>query len=241
MRSCCLFLLLLLCAAPLDGTELNPHVLEEIVSTFATAAGLRPSDLQLKQFGFLMALTPKQCTGDNRVWYRPFNQNTGVHVTGSPNFFTNVPDLNYMAVYPYIGNVCSEKKILFSQDQNQPSPAQSFANNADKILRAGGCVLFFTTNTPCLEKCFSGKQDCDIVSPLLAQPFSNWGYSNINRPIHKYFIYTKVFGRDNRNLVSIKEGFTRLDNSKQYLFRKCSKDANSVKCIPCDANNNFCL
>ncbi|XP_041034632.1 uncharacterized protein LOC121272186 [Carcharodon carcharias] len=235
MKSVSLLVLAFLCARKLDATELNDEVLAKIVNDFRKA-----QQKNYKQFSFLLALNPKQCNAYEDNLYINANISSGKpHIDKSPNSFT--APLNYIAVYPNPSKICSEYKILFMKRENQ-RVAVWFANNVQS-LKNGGCVIFYTENTPCTKKCFSGKHFKDITEPLLDHPFDTWRTDN-NTTIHKYFVYGQVYRCDQGNKPRIIHHFRCLDEFEidpagSFLFRKCSE--NKLSCGRCDKNNDYCV
>ncbi|XP_078057025.1 uncharacterized protein LOC144481750 [Mustelus asterias] len=228
MKSVSLLLLVCLCARELGSTKLNNGVLRTIVKDFQKA-----KEGNRNQFSFLIALNPEQCLGQQKILYLSNGTNTSPpKIANSLNEFRE--PLNYLAVYPDSGKQCSEFKILF-QDRDGKLTSEWFAEKIN-ALSAGGCVIFYTTNTPCTEKCFSGKW-MDISCPLLFRPFRDWK-SEGQHPIHKYFVYTQVYSCDENNTNVIIQGFNRLNAPGNFLFRKCEENK---ACEKCARENNYCV
>ncbi|XP_067834705.1 uncharacterized protein [Heptranchias perlo] len=239
-------LLFLLWAPTSDGAELNTDVLSLIVSDFRPEAVTedengRPTD---RQFAFLMALTPTECRNRN-VFGGYFPPGIRGTVTPSIKYNTanslNHPRLNYMAVFPHTGEQCSEYKLLYLTDDDRnlginTIAAQSFQNKLHARKMTVGCVIFYTRNTPCIRNCFSGNQNCEIVSPLSGSPFNTaWGNQNIG----KYFVFSEVFRRDNNpeSIRIIREKLQQIKGAG-FIIRRC--DGNQIQCQDCNAPD-YCV
>lgn len=222
-----------------QATEISPANLNYIVNQFHNAAGTPSStDKALKQFAFLMVLNSTQCSkGIN-------NFNPSVR---NPKPEEN---RNYIATQPAkMANkgkqiCCSETNLLFSYAPNERPAAQIFAGlqTVRNTLQVGGCVIFYTTNTPCSRRCF-GQADYDIIAPLTAVPFSTW---KSNNNIHMYFVYSEQYlpTKDLTTAASYDQfkqlttsGFQRLSNNNFYLIYRCGNN----QCRVCEQNNVFCL
>lgn len=237
----CYWLLLCALTATCCSTELNPKALKRIVEDFLNVAG--PTSTGFKQFSFLMALTPQQCQ-NGKVTYKP--QGPVIDNNLEP---TQSKNPNYISVYPdYTTNDnspkrCTEYKLLFPSKSQQQSPAQMFEQIANRqILRTdGGCVIFFTTNTPCTNKCFSGDENCDISNPLGENPFQNWRKEK--KSVHQYFVYMQQYRYDvsEADTAAIIKKFNNLANM-EFRISRCYKENNVLQCkTDCKSNTKFCL
>ncbi|GCB75439.1 uncharacterized protein [Scyliorhinus torazame] len=235
MRSVALLLLAVLCVSELNATELNDGVLTRIVKDFRDVG-----DEAKDQFSFLIALDPGQCTSYQENLYLNCGKRSKLpSISKTPDDF-NV-SLNYMAVYPDKGQACSEYKILFNKREGK-RVSEWFGKNI-KVLQKGGCVIFFTENTPCTYKCFSGKPKTDIAAPLLSNPFDSWRTDG-DIDVHKYFVYGEVYDIDKeKNKPWVIHHFQCMDEFAvdphgSFLFRQCQEN---LLCRHCDRQNDYCV
>lgn len=240
MKLCYWLLLLGALTATCYSTELTPAALQRIVNDFLHEIERKP-DGGTKQFSFLIALRADQCRNYGRVTYINQNEPHGIPKNPVQNIGNND---NYIATRPDPFGTrpeqkrCSEYKLLFPPGGNLQSPAVRFQANGDRILAGGGCVIFFTTNTPCTKKCFSNDQNCDIVPQLNAAPFQIWrnlqDQNNMNS-VHQYFVYMKRFGSD--AIPDIVNRFAQLAN-QGFQISRC----NGIQCdTNCNQINHYCL
>ncbi|XP_041097865.1 uncharacterized protein LOC121309061 isoform X2 [Polyodon spathula] len=235
----CYWLLLCALTATCHSTVLEPKALKRIVEDFLSVAG--PTRTGFKQFSFLMALTPQECQ-NGKVTYRPqgpvINNNFEPTPSKNPNYISAYPD--YTADDENQKR-CTEYKLLFPSKSQKQSPAKMFEQIANsKVLRPnGGCVIFFTTNTPCTNKCFSGDENCDISKPLGENPFQNWGKES--KSVHQYFVYMQQYRYDITDTNAIIEKFKNLANM-HFRISRCYKENNVLQCkTDCNSNPKFCL
>ncbi|XP_067881413.1 uncharacterized protein [Heterodontus francisci] len=242
MRTLCLFMLVLFWIPESDAAALNGNVLAEIVSQFRQVPDSEPSDMEGGgQFSFLMALTPEQCTGANinqNVQFVP-SYSGGPVIKGSVNYFLNNPLINYIAVYPYQGSRCSESKLLhFTQEDwdygRSDSAAlllQNIINNRPVYNRLQvGCVILYTTYTPCIRSCFSDYENCEILGALGQQPFS---HSWAGAQIQKYFVFSKLYPHDNNmNRIPIVRNKLGEVAEAGFNIRMCD-GTSGIYCIEC--------
>ncbi|XP_069490515.1 uncharacterized protein [Ambystoma mexicanum] len=229
-----LCLLSLLSVNLMQATKIPPEHLAYIVKQFHQARGSgSESNNDFKQFAFLMVLNEEQCT------------------KGISDFNPTVPqkvpegDWKYIALKPGRATINGKREIRYCAEARMlltdPSPAAAFGNieAVQDTLACGGCVIFYTANTPCIGRCFGGGQ-LDIIGPLNNAPFDAW---KTNELIDMYFVYTQPYS-SNQNEEDfnkcVTESFVRLNENKSgspYLIYRCSTN----ECRPCEANNNFCL
>ncbi|XP_038642922.1 uncharacterized protein LOC119958453 [Scyliorhinus canicula] len=235
MTSVALLLLVVLCASELNATGLNDTVLTRIVKDFRSVR-----DENKDQFSFLIALDPRECASyQDNLYLNGGKRSNLPSISKTPDDF-NV-SLNYMAVYPDKGHACSEYKILFKKRERE-RVSEWFGKNI-KVLLHGGCVIFYTENTPCTYKCFSGKPKTDIAAPILSNPFDSWRTDG-DIQVHKYFVYGEVYDCDketNKPLVihhfQCMDEFA-VDPHSSFLFRRCQEN---LLCRHCDRQNDYCV
>ncbi|MGH0164476.1 UNVERIFIED_CONTAM: hypothetical protein FKN15_075654 [Acipenser sinensis] len=163
-----------------------------------------------RQISFMIGLTPGQCSGTSPVQYlekgKPLQQPT---IRKLAKDFSTTQAANYIAVSPEQNpdvpeeKKCSEFRILREptegwdlnpgQQQRAMTGAEWLGGKLEQTLQGGGCVVFYTTNSPCLKKCFSDTCERKIDTPLSQEPFSQW---NIENKVHKYFTYTQLYLND---------------------------------------------
>ncbi|XP_078497528.1 uncharacterized protein LOC144753850 [Lissotriton helveticus] len=241
--------ILALCVNLGHATKIDPDHLKNIVTRFHEEfhSGTE-SHPGLKQFAFLMVLDKLQCSHGISSDFKPILPQKKAEES-----------LNYIALKLARGvinnehsNFCSETLMLFSNKGKTPL-AREFAQlkSVRDKLEDGGCVIFYTTNTPCNGRCF-GEGPFDIIGPLNEAPFDDW---KNKENIDMYFVYTNTYfpkshleklDKDKRALeyenfkACTKNGFQRLNENqpgKAYSIYQCDNN----KCKSCDKNNNFCL
>ncbi|XP_067881645.1 uncharacterized protein [Heterodontus francisci] len=246
MRTVCLFLLVLFWVPESVATELDSTVLADIIHRFRQVSGQQPSSTSGGgQFTFLMVLTPQQCTGANinqNVQFRPSDSGRPV-IGGGVNYFLNRRSVNYIAVYPNTGSRCSENKLLhFTQEDQRygqtDSAARLLQNSINNQGLQVGCVILYTTYTPCIQSCFSGNENCDILGPLGSAPFSTtWDNTNI----HKYFVFSKLYPLDNNaDKIPTVQGKLGQVTQARFHIRKCDGANNQIQCQDC-SSPRYCI
>ncbi|KAK6477816.1 hypothetical protein HHUSO_G21425, partial [Huso huso] len=191
----------------------------------------------LIQISFMIGLTPGQCSGTSPVQYLEngisLNQPT---IRKMAKDFSTTQAANYIAVSPEQEKKCSEFRILREptegwdlnpgQQQRAMTGAEWLGGKLEQTLQGGGCVVFYTTNSPCLKKCFSDMCERKIDIPLSQEPFSQW---NIENKVHKYFTYTQLYLNDDS--AQVQAGFTNL-RTLGFTIEKCSYEL-QLSCLRC--------
>ncbi|XP_059498464.1 uncharacterized protein LOC132205978 isoform X1 [Stegostoma tigrinum] len=235
MRTLYLSLLLLLMTPMSDAAELHNNVLAYIVNRFHRMAGNRMARNQGGEFAFLMALTPAECGQTNSAPHFNPGKSRRPSIVGSANSFRNVPNSNYIAVYPNSGSRCSENKLLYPTENNQEIAAQQFQNQLNQPV---GCVILYTTYTPCLRSCFINMENCTIIPALQQPPFRDiW----TEPTIHKYFVFSRIYKNDN-NTTEYQRISGRLNEVQRAGFhiRRCDGAENAINCIEC-TQPHYCI
>ncbi|XP_067882234.1 uncharacterized protein [Heterodontus francisci] len=247
MRTLCLFLLVLFWVPESDAVALNDNVLAGIVSQFRQVSGHQPSSTTGGgQFAFLMVLTPQQCTGANinqNVQFRPSDSGRPV-IRGGVNYFLNSRSVNYIAVYPNTGSRCSENKLLhFTQEDQRygqtDSAARLLQNSINNQGLQVGCVILYTTYTPCIQSCFSGNENCDILAALGQAPFSHpWA----GPQVQKYFVFSTLYRYDNnRNKIPTVRNKLGQVTQAGFHIRKCDGTNSQIQCQDCTHPGGYCI
>uniref|UniRef100_UPI00398F7624 uncharacterized protein n=1 Tax=Pristiophorus japonicus TaxID=55135 RepID=UPI00398F7624 len=244
-----LLLLLVLLWDPIsDAAILNDNVLARIVSRFKAVAASRGTSGSgaERQFAFLMALSADECANPQFDNYVPAGTNGNPIISGNTAQFQTEQLANYMAVYPSGGSRCSENKLLYENPQYKQPPtntnaAQRFQNLLNNRPPGNqlqvGCVILYTTYTPCIQRCFSDNENCEIIGPIRQQPFStSWANSNVQ----KYFVFSDVYNFDNNaNRIPIIRNKLGQVSNAGFEIRKC--EGNQIQCTNCNSNNNYCI
>ncbi|XP_058866274.1 uncharacterized protein LOC131708112 isoform X1 [Acipenser ruthenus] len=250
MRLSWVAVLLLLQAGLGSAEQIKPEVLRTLVKDFLLKNVDNPG--QLDQMSFMIGLTPDQCKGNSPVQYLEKGKEQQPRVTKSVQDFNTPLRANYIAVRPDPGVYCSEFKILKNPTNGwdlppgqKPEPmtgAEWLGGKLEQTLQGGGCVVFYTTNSPCLKHCFSDKCDRKIDEPLSQRPFSLWREAS---NVHMYFTYTQLFDGDDVTLVQ--KGFSNLRNLG-FTIEKCPyklqlscPDCKAMTaCTDCLSKTTFC-
>ncbi|XP_051988521.1 uncharacterized protein LOC127648006 [Xyrauchen texanus] len=209
-----------------SAEQIEPKVLKTLVKDFLLKNV--NAHIHLDQMSFMIGLTPDQCNGKSSVNYLYKGEEKQ-----QPTFTKSVKDFNtklkanYIAVGPDPGQYCSEFKILKNPtngwdpplDKESMTGAEWLGVKLEQTLQNGGCMVFYTTNSPCLEHCFSDNCDRRIDEPLSKKPFSLWREEG---KVHMYFIYTQLFDdeSDVETQQKVKEGFSNLRNLG-FTIEKC--------------------
>jgi len=154
-------------------------------------------------------------------------------ITGNPWDFLNNPQANYIAVYPKRGQQCSESKILHRPDQNTPSSAAEILLG-NKNMR-DGCVILYTTYTPCTTRCFSNSRYWSILQPLRNL------VNRLDQNIGKYLVFSRVFHRDaaEDNRIVIRNRMRQVADTG-FQIKKCDGEGYQIACQPC-RDPNYCI
>ncbi|XP_066574572.1 uncharacterized protein LOC136764428 [Amia ocellicauda] len=199
---------LLLLVGSGSAVEITKQVMEKLVQDFYISKYLNPDTVNRSQWAFLIGLTSQQCVDHNIVRYSPdlLDHEGYPAIDMDPGYFTRTAGYNYVAVFPNSGDLCSEYKILKALQEGQSSAAQQLATQLGSTEL--GCVVFYTTNSPCLSKCFSQEQSTRIDTPLGQEPFTTW----MSKGVNLYFVYSEYFGQDVRKQAEVKAGLRNVRN-----------------------------
>ncbi|XP_048016765.1 uncharacterized protein LOC125248688 isoform X3 [Megalobrama amblycephala] len=114
----------------------------------------------------------------------------------------------------------SEYVLVYPIDATKTSPL-------DKILRMPNddqCVVLYTYNSPCIEKCINNKDDTILYG------LSNW--LKTRRTGIKAFIFQEMWRRNSTGVpADQQQQFTKINNLVP-LYR-CVKENNQMKCYKC--------
>ncbi|GCC17535.1 hypothetical protein chiPu_0017588 [Chiloscyllium punctatum] len=242
MRTLCLFLLVLLTIPMSDTAVLDNEALTHIVHRFRKAAGHQATDYGRGHFAFLVALPASQC----RNIYRPLGLNPDrsgyPFMTYDVNLLLNYPGRNYLAVFPNSGSRCPESKLLNPvQINGNRTTAQLFQtllnNTTQHNNHPVGCIILYTTYSPCLDLCFNNTGNCEIIPALQSSPFRDmWTEPDM----HKYFVFRKIFAHDadQSRHQAIREKLAGVENTGFHV-RRCDVEL-PFTCRECSAPE-YCI
>ncbi|XP_051991584.1 uncharacterized protein LOC127650296 [Xyrauchen texanus] len=239
-----------------SATQIEPNVLKTLVKDFLLKNLNTPG--YLDQMSFMIGLTPDQCNGQSPVKYLENGEEKQQPiVTKSVQDFITKLKANYIAVHPDPSEYCSEFKILKKPtngwdpplDKESMTGAEWLGEKLEQTLQNGGCMVFYTTNSPCLKHCFSDNCERRIDDPLSKKPFSLWHKEG---KVHMYFIYTQLF-HDESNVAltltqqKVKEGFSNLrklgftiEMCPYQLQLSCPQCKSVTACTNCLSKTTFC-
>ncbi|XP_060678505.1 uncharacterized protein LOC132809165 [Hemiscyllium ocellatum] len=236
MRTLCLFLLVLLTIPMSDAAALDNRALSLIVLRFDNAAGRQPTNYGRKHFAFLLALPASQCREIDRHVEKNDRILLNSFITDDVDIFLKYPGGNYLAVFQNSGSRCPESKLLNPTSINgNHTMAQLFqtllTNRTQHNNQPVGCIILYTTYSPCQDDCFSNTGNCEIIPALQSSPFRDiWTEPDI----HKYFVFSKIFANDadqsrhqeiREKLAAVENtGFhvRRCDGKGRFMCRECS-------------------
>nr|XP_015194683.1 PREDICTED: uncharacterized protein LOC107075984 [Lepisosteus oculatus] len=234
-----LALVLLLQISIGTAEEVHPEVLRKLVKDFLITNYQRSGFLN--QMSFMIGLSPEQCRDASGVRYYMDGKNEPI-----PNIATSVKDFNtantanYMAVLPDPHQKCSEFKMLrqpesgwdvaAGQQSREMTGAEWLGGKLQQTLQGGGCVVFYTTNSPCLKYCFNDTSDRRIDKPLSEDPFRSW---KDRQNVALYFVYTQTYKNDEECMESVQQGFSNLANMDFHIWN-CPYEVQKI-CPECKA------
>ncbi|GCC44054.1 hypothetical protein chiPu_0028006 [Chiloscyllium punctatum] len=151
--------------------------------------------------------------------------------------FLNYPGGNYLAVFPNSGIRCPENKLMNrAQIKWNRTAAQLFQtllnNRTQHNNQPVGCIILYTTYSPCLDHCFSNTGNCEIIPVLQSFPFRDIWTEPDN---HKYFVFCKIFAHDadlSRH-QEIREKLAAVENT-EFNIRRCDVEY-PIRCRVCSA------
>ncbi|XP_060676840.1 uncharacterized protein LOC132809937 [Hemiscyllium ocellatum] len=243
MRTLCLFLLVLLTSPMSYAAALDNRVLSVIVLRFRKAAGRQLTVYGRGHFAFLLALPASQCRETNRHVDLNLSRSRHIFITDDVNIFLNSLGVNYLTVFQNSGSRCPECKLLNPvQTNGNRTTAELFQtllnNRIHHNNQSVGCIILYTTHSPCLDHCFSNTGNCEIIPALQSSPFLDiWTEPDI----HKYFVFSKIFANDGdqsrrqeirEKLAAVEStGFhvRRCDGKGRFLCRECSAPEYCIK------------
>ncbi|XP_059499172.1 uncharacterized protein LOC125450054 isoform X2 [Stegostoma tigrinum] len=240
MRTLCLFLLLLFTIPMSDAAELNNDVLSYVVVRFLRASGYVSHDESSGHVAFLVALPASQCgTPHGPVRLKP----TRIHlIPHGVRTFLNYPGQNYLAASPNSGSRCPESKLLYpgqiDENRNAAQILQNLLNNRTQNNdQPVGCIILYTTYSPCLDHCFTNTGNCEIITPLQNSPFQDiWTEPHI----HKYFAFSQIYasGEAPRPDQEIRDKLAAVRNLGFHV-RRCNR-VGRTRCTECSAPE-YCI
>ncbi|KAG7456985.1 hypothetical protein MATL_G00241680 [Megalops atlanticus] len=130
----------------------------------------------------------------------------------------------------------AEYRLLVSPDQDEQNSAMHY------LLRrqlTDACLVFFSTFSPCVEKCANINHPYSILDHL--QVFNFWRQEWTAFAFYDIFNYDK----ENRERQEVLDSLTAIHNAAKIPIFRCNRYNNQNRCFDCMAdpnpNTNACL
>ncbi|XP_065138283.1 uncharacterized protein [Paramisgurnus dabryanus] len=217
--------LILVCLLQLSvQVDVNPAVLAKIIQYF-------DKNVQPKsgaQYAIAISLSKEQCTDETFSIKTVFSKEEAKIVKDTINCDSQICELftdsiNVIAARPDLKNPNdhSEYRLLYNKNNGFPdSPMDKLLRNANE----NSCVVFYTFNSPCVERCIDGNKN-------ILEGLSNW--KNKQKEGVNVFVFRNIWHIDLKEDLTQK--FQKIDNIVP-LYR--CHGAEQFNCIKCGDDNH---
>lgn len=164
---------------------------------------------------------------------KPFYDWFSNEMHGKPFYLSAKP------IQDSVPKTCSEKIILTDKVPGSYTTIIQWLAEVSQmrgIQPEGSCIIFYSTNTPCTDKCFKANRPTFIVNRMKRSPFLDWK----NLKANLIFVFQNVWYRDAtyHRMGITRKCLTMLRDL--WTIYKCSSNQNQPSCKLCDNNFRNC-